>query len=969
MYGQLCKRLAENAPNFDPPDKPCTFRRLLLNKCRDEFENRAELCSQMEKKAAASVAASSCSDRIGEDELRIARFSAKRKMLGNIKFIGELGKLQVVHDSILHRCCEQLLVGRKRQPISDQAEDLECLCHLMKTCGRILDTPKAKVRMDQYFERLISTAENFQMPRRIRFMIQDMLEMRRNRWMPRKIGMGFEGPRTIQQVREDAYREGGIYLPQQSPPSNKGGHHMMGGHGHGGHGGHGGGLINPLERSFFDGMKSGRKGNDDLFAAGAGGYHSSHSYMGSGPGTIPAYDNGPVTSAAAANSSPPPPKQAVNGFNKNNKNDESRRGSNDGRDSMSPMSGGGGRNQQHDRRVSPVQFGGDMNKDDVRGDYNRGGGGGGGGGGYRDNHHAPALDFGDRYSQNRTKDRERRERFGPPAGGPEGQGSQDRRFNDGGRRDFQGGAGGGFNDRFNGGGGDRAFANGGAFNNAGPNMTNDNNRLPPRFKKMVLNNQQNSNRDGEQMHHQFPGGPAIMQGPGGPGPSMKEKDNMEVSLRPQAANSMLFKPKTPSMLPKSAMSNTPDGSSPLGENSLLGPALPTQPNKVMMMQQEPAIILKQASLDKGRNKDKNKQKGPTREEVFARMEKILDDLVETQSTNEAVEAWKEDNWLPSKMNQTAVTHFYKTLLSKQAESERELAIQFVSQLVGDGSINNMHCLEAVNKVLGHFGEMEKTSPAVRSHLAGAAAWSIVEGKVMTLKELDETLTQQQTCCYPVLVETLQQMLKLLDGKQEALKDMFDAVPNLKLADHVPESFRTDENLVALLEKAGLSFLMPLLAVRQEMVKHVSSPDNLSKWIAENVSRDFHVKPGFISGLFQVVMGHITEATNSAAADSNDKAAAEAEKALLEKFKAALQPFVRDSPELQLTAVYALQVFCHEKGFPKGLLLRNFVNFYEFDILDERAFLQWKEDVNDAFPGKGKALFQVKTGFIRLKYLF
>ena len=55
-----------------------------------------------------------------------------------------------------------------------------------------------------------------------------------------------------------------------------------------------------------------------------------------------------------------------------------------------------------------------------------------------------------------------------------------------------------------------------------------------------------------------------------------------------------------------------------------------------------------------------------------------------------------------------------------------------------------------------------------------------------------------------------------------------------------------------------------------------------------------------------------------------------------------------------------QVFCHEKGFPKGLLLRNFVNFYEFDILDEMAFRQWKEDVNDTFPGKGKALFQVMT---------
>jgi len=40
MYAQLCKRLAEQAPNFDPPDKTCTFKRLLLSKCKNEFENR-----------------------------------------------------------------------------------------------------------------------------------------------------------------------------------------------------------------------------------------------------------------------------------------------------------------------------------------------------------------------------------------------------------------------------------------------------------------------------------------------------------------------------------------------------------------------------------------------------------------------------------------------------------------------------------------------------------------------------------------------------------------------------------------------------------------------------------------------------------------------------------------------------------------------------------------------------------------
>ena len=49
MYAQLCKRLAENAPNFDPPESSvCTFKRLLLNKCRLEFENRAQIALEYE---------------------------------------------------------------------------------------------------------------------------------------------------------------------------------------------------------------------------------------------------------------------------------------------------------------------------------------------------------------------------------------------------------------------------------------------------------------------------------------------------------------------------------------------------------------------------------------------------------------------------------------------------------------------------------------------------------------------------------------------------------------------------------------------------------------------------------------------------------------------------------------------------------------------------------------------------------
>lgn len=43
-----------------------------------------------------------------------------------------------------------------------------------------------------------------------------------------------------------------------------------------------------------------------------------------------------------------------------------------------------------------------------------------------------------------------------------------------------------------------------------------------------------------------------------------------------------------------------------------------------------------------------------------------------------------------------------------------------------------------------------------------------------------------------------------------------------------------------------------------------------------------------------------------------------------------------------------------------MLLRFFVHFYDMEIIEEEAFLAWKEDITQEFPGKGKALFQVNV---------
>lgn len=53
--------------------------------------------------------------------------------------------------------------------------------------------------MNQYFERMEKLANKTDYPQRIRFMLQDVIELRKNRWIPRK-AISAEGPMPIAQV-------------------------------------------------------------------------------------------------------------------------------------------------------------------------------------------------------------------------------------------------------------------------------------------------------------------------------------------------------------------------------------------------------------------------------------------------------------------------------------------------------------------------------------------------------------------------------------------------------------------------------------------------------------------------------------------------------------------------------------------------------------------------------------------------
>lgn len=134
-------------------------------------------------------------------------------MLGNVKFIGELGRLDLLSEAILHKCIKTLLEKQRDEKYADMSDDLECLCKMMPTIGKKLDQGEAIKLMDQYFERMnkltsIRNADKTEwaLPMRIRFMLQDLIDLRGKQWQPRQTQID-QAPKTMHEVRNGAFLE------------------------------------------------------------------------------------------------------------------------------------------------------------------------------------------------------------------------------------------------------------------------------------------------------------------------------------------------------------------------------------------------------------------------------------------------------------------------------------------------------------------------------------------------------------------------------------------------------------------------------------------------------------------------------------------------------------------------------------------------------------------------------------------
>lgn len=305
LYAELCAKMNANLPEFEDPDseeaKKITFRRVLLNKCQEEFEAGDEAIKAVdarekrdaERKAAGEVEAEEEEDddadaskdgeekaapkaeepekeegeltpeavvavptetpaqakralKIAEAKAAAADLKARRRMLGNIQFIGQLYMKKMLTEKIMHECIVKLL-GEMENP---RQEDVECLIKMIRTIGQELESSKAagaKQRMDVYFGRIQALSKSPKLESRVRFGLTEIRELRYNRWVERR---KTEGPKTIAAVHADAQKE--LQMQRQQGGPGRGGA--------GGRGDRGGGGMGRRELDQYGGPPRGQIG-------------------------------------------------------------------------------------------------------------------------------------------------------------------------------------------------------------------------------------------------------------------------------------------------------------------------------------------------------------------------------------------------------------------------------------------------------------------------------------------------------------------------------------------------------------------------------------------------------------------------------------------------------------------------------------------------------------------------------------
>uniref|UniRef100_A0A1A9X3R1 Eukaryotic translation initiation factor 4 gamma 2 n=1 Tax=Glossina brevipalpis TaxID=37001 RepID=A0A1A9X3R1_9MUSC len=915
MYAQLCKRLSEEAPSFEKdPKSLCTFLRLLIAVCRNKFNDRlkrdtAEGDSQFNKVHRPQAAAESDAD---EDE---RRHLAKQRMLGNVKFIGELNKLDMLSNNVLHQCIIELLDKKKKRTATKEelCEDMECLAQLLKTCGKNLDSEQGKELMNQYFEKLERRSKSTDYPPRIRFMLKDVIELRENNWIPRKVATT-EGPVPIKQIRSDD--------------------------------------DGPLIRTPFANRNRDMRNNRDdrdndnwmnRFHFGNGGLNDVFSGL-SVTGASPII---PPFTPSVNNNRPYNNQNRERGGQGNNQNNYNNR-YNKQQGSGGPSVSGNNRddrNQHREQSNSQYNNNNQMNNKELAPRFKRN---------LISTNQDGVENLQMRPAPNSLlfKATSQNQKLPPllpistpPTTAP-GANNNSANIN------------GNVNNSQN---RDSQLSNSQYPLLSTPTThlnTQQNARLvsSTRYKEDHENKttgvyQQNNNSVVvEKMNAKTSG----FQSQGNTGLSFQQMSSSNYDVPEDSCNVENKKSHLPT--PTNIQLVTKQGSTEKAVGAL-GSSKQQKKEKAFNKEEvlkKTAVFIKEkffyfSEIDKNRQNDQNE----TGEKESAIEDKQFNELLEDFLALKVHEKCMKD----------VCINIVLDVLEKAEEQYLDRVLNFLLALRKQANLKPNMLLEVFRQVVNKINEREALNPRITTHVANLLGKATL-GDPGLLKLNDTASYTENGQHYPLFLLVLQQLHKTI-GKEQ-LEEKFRA-SKVDLMNCLPEVDRNKTRLSEILDDRSLTFLYPLLKVQAEMSKQLTNdatPNTFFKWIKSNVDAKHYKEEGFISALMTVIVKYVTAMTSfpegTDVKNYPDKITIEKEESLLHKYCQILNSFLGHSIELQLIAIYALQVFCYNENFPKGMLCRWFKYLYEAEVIDEETFIMWKEEISDKYPGKGAALFQVNN---------
>jgi len=206
MYARLCVKLSKTpmeALGEQEGKKGKKFKKMLLTRCQDEFEQ--DTATKIE---------AACKGITDEEEITYRTNLIKKDYLGHMRLIGELYKGDLVSIRIILSVIPHLLDLEEGEV---DEEKVECFTKLMTTIGANLDAQckslaavgktSSAVALKECWDHVVelSTAKGpGSVSSRIRFMLQDLIEMRKKGWITRRKE---ETAKTIDQIHKEVAKE------------------------------------------------------------------------------------------------------------------------------------------------------------------------------------------------------------------------------------------------------------------------------------------------------------------------------------------------------------------------------------------------------------------------------------------------------------------------------------------------------------------------------------------------------------------------------------------------------------------------------------------------------------------------------------------------------------------------------------------------------------------------------------------